>query len=137
MLERPARDQHFSLSCKLRTIKFYNVGHRKFAEDSEQEIDRASNSTDEGISVGSSSASAEGKADRPQARLIVGSGSDDSSSESAWSEMYAPGDSAKQNCLRHCGGCGKLECSAFQYFRIRPESILTEGEGPVQLTSLY
>ena len=64
---------------------------RKFAEDSEQEIDRVSNSTDEGISVGSSSASAEEKADRPgQARLIVGSGSDDSSSESAWSEMYAP-----------------------------------------------
>lgn len=63
---------------------------RKFAEDSEQEIDRVSNSTDEGISVGSSRTSAGGKADGPQARLIVGSGSDDSSSESAWSEMYAP-----------------------------------------------
>jgi hydroxymethylglutaryl-CoA reductase (NADPH) len=63
---------------------------RKFAEDSEQEIDHASNSTDEGISVGSSITSAGGKADGPQARLIVGSGSDDSSSESAWSEMFAP-----------------------------------------------
>ena len=63
---------------------------RKFAEDSEHE-DRASNSTDEGISIGGSSASAGGTAqDRPQARILVGSGSDDSSSESAWSEMYSP-----------------------------------------------
>lgn len=57
---------------------------RKFAEDSEQEeynrskveLDRASNSTDEGISLGSA------KPRPPSSR-----GADDSSSESAWSEV--------------------------------------------------
>lgn len=58
---------------------------RKFAEDSEQEADRASNSTDEGISVGSSS-----KQSRPQGRIIHNIPTDDSSSESAWSELYGP-----------------------------------------------
>lgn len=65
---------------------------RKFAEDSEQEefnrgnkveMDRASNSTDEGISIGSSAKQ------RPPS--CTSRNGDDSSSESAWSEVgYLP-----------------------------------------------
>eukprot|EP00095_Tigriopus_kingsejongensis_P004201 snap_masked-scaffold208_size258758-processed-gene-1.0 protein:Tk04201 transcript:snap_masked-scaffold208_size258758-processed-gene-1.0-mRNA-1 annotation:"3-hydroxy-3-methylglutaryl- reductase" len=65
---------------------------RKFAEDSEQEefnrgnkveMDRVSNSTDEGISIGSSA--------KPRPPSCASRHGDDSSSESAWSEVgYLP-----------------------------------------------
>jgi hydroxymethylglutaryl-CoA reductase (NADPH) len=63
---------------------------QNFAKDCEHEIDHACNSTDEGISVDCNSTSAGGKVGDPQARMTIGSGSDDSSSESAWSEMFGP-----------------------------------------------
>ena len=79
-------DEAFELRCT-----YIEELTRKFAEEREGEGgDQSSNSTDEGISVGHNTERNSDQPGRSAARMFIRGSSDDSGSESAWSEMFVP-----------------------------------------------
>lgn len=77
-------DEAFELRCT-----YIEELTQKLSEEREGEGgDHSSNSTDEGISVGNNTERGVEQPGRARARMFIRGGSDDSSSESAWSEVY-------------------------------------------------
>lgn len=86
-------DEAFELRCTYILARGDEEMTKKLSEDREAEgVDHSSNSTDEGISIGGNNTErcVVEQPERPRARMFIRGGSDDSSSESAWSEMFVP-----------------------------------------------